>query len=111
MFHKICKWGAIIWTVFCLIGVVVGMANVSGMTAANEYEQAGQAIGTALGLGFWGVLWFFPTAGLGILALVTRPKEKVIAVAETKLCRHCGKYYAGNPTFCPNCGSGLGAAE
>ncbi|TEB11579.1 hypothetical protein Pmgp_01597 [Pelotomaculum propionicicum] len=67
-------------------------------------------MGTALGLTFWGILWFFPTAGLGILALVTRPKEKV-ALPETKLCGHCGKYFTGNPAYCPNCGEGISGSS
>jgi hypothetical protein len=44
--------------------------------------------------------------------LVTRPKlpeeqgaGAVAGVSSTpRLCAHCGKYYAGDPAFCPNCG-------
>ena len=94
-----------------MIGVVIEMNNVGGLTAANEYEKAGQAIGTALGLGFWGMIWFSPTVGLGILALVTRLRGKNVDMPESKLCQHCEKYYTGCPAHCPNCGSGISEAK
>lgn len=57
------------------------MINASSMAATNEYKKAGQIIGTALGLGFWAMIWFFPTAD--ILALVTKLKKKPLL-----LCRN-----------------------
>ena len=34
-------------------------------------------------------------------------RKRVEGFAGSKLCPHCGKYYQGNPNFCPNCGGRL----
>lgn len=104
MIYKLCKWGIIIWTIFCAIGVIAGIAEVSNISATGDAEKAGAAIGTAIGLGFWTLLWLIPTIGLGVIALVVKPssnKESQTA----NLCPTCGKYYSGSPKFCPNCGA------
>jgi len=109
--HKAAKVLMLLWTIFCVIGVIVGLANVSSTPQGDQYQQAGAAIGTALGLGFWAMIWFFPTVGLGIIALVTRPKERPVEVLEKPtLCPSCGKYYTGSPKHCPNCGQLVGQA-
>lgn len=105
MVYKLCKWSILIWTVFCIIGVIVGLAGVSNMTATNEAEKAGAAIGTALGLGFWAFLWLVPTVGIGVIALIAKPSRN--KELTSKLCPTCGKYYSGSPKFCPNCGAGF----
>lgn len=52
-------------------------------------------------LGVWGILIIFLP-----LYLIFRPKlaKKTKTV---NLCPHCEKYYEGNPSFCPNCGTSL----
>lgn len=102
--YKICKALIIIWTIFCALGLIIGLINVSNIQPTNEWEEAGATIGTAFGVLFWLTLWFFPTVGLGIIALITKPKDIKI-VEKAKLCPNCGKYYNGNPSFCPNCGA------
>lgn len=103
MFYKVCKWLIIIWTVLCAIGVAIGLTNVASISTTNEFESAGVAIGTAVGLGFWFFLWFAPTAVLGVLMLLFRPKAAVAVVQPMGLCPHCGKYHSGTPVFCPHC--------
>lgn len=94
-----------IWTVICICGLLSGLAAVSEIQPANEFEEAGAALGAAVGLGFWGMLWFFPTLVLGIIALATRPRaEKIQVFPQPILCSHCGKYYTGPAKYCPNCG-------
>ena len=107
--HKFCKISIAVWTAFCVLGLVVGLSSVGHIKTSNEFEQAGAAIGTAMGVGFWISLWFFPTVGLGIIALITCPKETVAVqvVQATTLCADCGKYYSGAPGYCPNCGARL----
>jgi len=56
---KAAKWVVILWSVFCLFGVIYGMANVGkelGNTK-NEYEDAGAAIGLGCGMGMWVGIW------------------------------------------------------
>jgi hypothetical protein len=108
--HKIAKILILIWSIFCAIGLIVGLVNVAGLKTSGEYEQAGAAIGTALGIGFWVALWFFPTAGLALIALITRPRERMQFLEKPKLCANCGKYYTGSPVHCPNCGRKLASS-
>lgn len=103
MLYKLCKWGIVIWSIFCFIGVITGILSVSNTSVSSDAERAGAAIGTAIGLSFWAFLWFLPTVGLGVIALITRPSGNKEAKS-TKLCAKCGKYYSGSPKFCPNCG-------
>lgn len=102
------KWLAIIWSVLCLIGIFVGMANVSEIKSANEYEEAGAAIGAGCGLGIWLVVWIVVVGPSVIIYLVSGKNEtakiEINSTQSTELCRECGKYYSGNPKFCPNCG-------
>lgn len=41
--------------------------------------------------------------------LVVRPKlsSEFKATEKPKLCAHCGRYYEGLPSFCPNCGKSI----
>ncbi|MEN2984184.1 MAG: hypothetical protein ABDH25_04070 [Dictyoglomaceae bacterium] len=104
--YKVCKVLIILWTVFCAFGLLYGLYNVSNIEPTNEWEETGITIGITFGILFWFLLWFFPIAGLGIIALLTKPKDKEIKVVEKpKLCPHCGKYYTGNPYYCPFCGN------
>ncbi|MEI6746490.1 MAG: hypothetical protein WCL34_11055 [Methylococcaceae bacterium] len=57
-------------------------------------------------------LWFLGTFALLIiflpLWLIVRPKLEFVSIVKTtKLCVHCGKYYEGTPSFCPNCGKNI----
>lgn len=40
--------------------------------ATNEYERAGAAVGTALGVGLLSFLWFFVTAGALMVGLLLK---------------------------------------
>lgn len=31
-------------------------------------------------------------------------QKKELSLRKTALCKECGKFYEGNPRFCPNCG-------
>jgi hypothetical protein len=52
-------------------------------------------------------------AGLGLLLLLAghfgslMAEKKHSPQASSRLCRDCGKFYIGNPAFCPNCGQRL----
>lgn len=55
-------------------------------------------------------MWAFGTFLLMIVVLplwFIKRKPKVQRLIESKLCPHCGKYYAHTPAFCPNCGQKL----
>lgn len=106
--YRLIKWSIYIWTAFCLLGLVTGIIAMSETPApTSDAERAGAAIGTALGVGFWAVLWFIPTVGLGLIALLVRPRgeqSQGSGPGPATLCAACGKYYAGQQNFCPHCG-------
>ncbi len=45
--------------------------------------------------------------GIGHFMREQLTANKPAALPQSKLCAHCGKYYAENPAFCPNCGKPL----
>lgn len=67
-FGKLCKWGIVLWTLFCLFGVFSGMAKVAEQNK-GEIGTA-TAIGATIGLGIWAFAWFVPTTGAAVLYLL-----------------------------------------
>jgi hypothetical protein len=106
---KFAKWVVILWSLFCLFGVVSGVVNVGKELgdSKNEYEEAGTTIGIGCGMGIWVGIWL-AIAGPGMfvyLLVGNKEKKELLTVQkEPKLCTECGKYYEGNSNFCPHCG-------
>lgn len=67
MAWNILKNFAVLWTLTMIVAAIAGMVGVSEMDATSEAEQAGQAIGAALGLGMLGFLWFIVLVGALVL--------------------------------------------
>lgn len=67
MLHKIFLYLLIGW-------VVIGVWAI--LSALIKGLNEGGGIGTILGAGFVFFMWFLVTAALGIVAAVTRPKNK-----------------------------------
>src|SRR6185369_6083032 len=104
--NKAAKLGMLIWSILCFLGSCGGMMSV--VTKTNGHMTDAEAAGTGIGLFVWMLIWFFPMAAMGLVAIVTKPKEIVsfsaTATVPPSLCPHCGKYYAGQAGFCPMCG-------
>jgi hypothetical protein len=105
--NKAAKVGMLIWTILCFLGACSGMMNVANKSGGTISDA--EAAGVGIGLFIWILLWFFPMVGMGIIALVTRPKTAMnvqvpAALPNASLCPHCGKYFAGQSSFCPYCG-------
>jgi len=75
---------ALFWTVTMAIATLSGMADLagSGDTSQDEYEQAGAAIGTAIGLGLLFLIWFFPMLGALVLGMFLK-KSSVVETGPT----------------------------
>jgi membrane protease subunit (stomatin/prohibitin family) len=105
---KFAKWIVILWSLFCLFGVIFGMINVGkNLDMKNEYERAGSTIGLGCGMGMWVGIWLAIAGPSMFIYAIASNKEKKTEIPmrrESKLCKECGKYYEGNPNFCPNCG-------
>ena len=52
-----------------------------------------------------GFLAGFLLGPIGIFIAFVLPKKG--EKGKNKLCPYCGKYYQGNPNYCPNCGNKL----
>jgi len=79
---------------------------IVGIWVYTDAKRRGKSGGSAF-------LWFLGNFALLIvflpLWLITRPKlpGELQPAATPRLCIHCGKYYEGNPSYCPNCGHEL----
>jgi len=67
VFAKICHLLALAWTLLCLVGAVVGLANVSSSLGTEPSGAA--ALGASIGMGCWAFVWFIPLVGLEIVAI------------------------------------------
>lgn len=110
---KAAKWVAIGWSLFCLFGIIIGMANVGKIKTDSEYAEAGKTIGMGCGMGMWVGIWLAIAGPATIIYFLAGEKKeaKEISVEVKKtvtLCKECGKYYEGTVTFCPNCGKPTG---
>ena len=107
----VAKWIAILWSIFCLIGVVIGVMNVgsSMKTTDDQLEQTGQVVGLGCGMGIWLVVWAVIALPALLVWVLTGKKAPIQERMDTQkgnvsLCKECGKYYEGRTDFCPNCG-------
>lgn len=77
-----------------------------GIWVFSDAKARKKSTGVAL---FWGIASFSCLILFLPLWLLTRPTKTdyVIFKDQPKLCVHCGKYYEGAPSYCPNCGNAL----
>jgi hypothetical protein len=75
---------ALFWTVTMATATVAGMVNVAGSAdeLSNDYQRAGAAVGTAIGLGLLFFLWFFPMVGALVVGMFLK-KSSVIETGPT----------------------------
>lgn len=73
---KLIKYGFIVFNIFMLIWLVVGMQGASEVMqqTTNEAQQAGAAIGTGIGAALIIGIWVAGDIILGLFVLFTRPK-------------------------------------
>lgn len=86
------------------IGFIISI--IASIWVYNDAKKRGKSSSSA----FW---WALGTLLIWIIFLpiwlIKRPKseDEIVYVNTPKLCSHCGKYYEGNPIYCPNCGTKL----
>jgi hypothetical protein len=74
-FGKIFKWGFIAFNILMVIWLLSYWGTVGDMSAANEAEEAGQAVGAAIGTSMLLGIWVVGDIILGLFVLFTRPKQ------------------------------------
>lgn len=71
---KIFLWIFYLFNAIMLIWLVTGLGSVSEIETTNQYEEAGAAIGTGIGVMFLLTIWVIGDIITGLLAFFTRPK-------------------------------------
>jgi hypothetical protein len=81
---NVLKTFALFWTLLMVVAAVMGLVGASKTYTALESnaERTGAAIGTTLGLGLIGALWFFPMVGALVLGLFLK-KSSVVETGPT----------------------------
>lgn len=108
---SVAKWIAIVWSLFCLVGIIIGLVNAGKLLdkPMNEYEEAGASLGIGCGMGIWLALWIGIAGPAALVYLLAgrnkEPSSSVQPVSETVLCPECGNYGPVQDRFCPHCGN------
>lgn len=68
----------ILFNLFMLAWMIGGMSAATNTVVTGEAEQAGRAIGTALGAGIILFIWLAGAVILGLFALLTRGRKTII---------------------------------
>jgi hypothetical protein len=71
-------WAILIWTVLMFMWIVGGASAAGATPVTNEYEEAGRAIGTGIGVTMLFMLWFVGFIILSIIWFMSRPKNNVL---------------------------------
>lgn len=71
-------WVMVVWTVLMALWIASGWSSAASMPVSNEYEEAGRAIGTGIGVTLLFLLWFIGFVALFLVWFMTRPKDNVL---------------------------------
>jgi hypothetical protein len=99
-------WVILVVNVIFLIWVIAGAASTANSCAGKVGQELqlckdATAVGTSIGVGIIVFFWAFVDIILGILWLVTRPRQR--------LCPVCGNDVKRGLTRCPTCGHDFAA--
>jgi hypothetical protein len=72
-------WAILIWTVLAALWIAAGIGAVGDMPAAGgASEEAARAVGAGIGVTFIIIIWFLGFIVLGLIWLMSRPKDNVV---------------------------------
>lgn len=105
---RIFTWVILVINILFLVWVIAGGSstanNCNGLTGQElDVCQAGTAVGASIGIGIIIFLWALVDVILGVLWLVTRPRDK-------RLCPSCGTPAKTGVTVCTKCGYNFASA-
>ena len=63
----------IAWTVLCALGLIAGLLKILNGPPTTTAQGA---LFQTLTVSFWATIWVYPTAGLLIIAFVTKPRAE-----------------------------------
>lgn len=104
------SWRPLTWVILAvqvlfIIWIVAGANSASDSCSTDEYSdacRAGQAIGTAIGIGLVIFLWALVDVILGVVWLVTNKSKRT--------CPACGRNVKKGLLVCTSCGFDFAAA-
>ena len=88
---KLFKWTFIGWNVLMLVWFVGGMAAAASTPVHNQAEEAGRAIGTAIGAGIIVYIWSAGAFWWGVLVLLSRPNSSSPSIPVARLSPQIGR--------------------
>lgn len=63
----------IAWTLVCALGLIAGLLSIlNGLPMPVVQSATSQTVTVS----FWATVWVYPTAGLAVIAFVTKPRVK-----------------------------------
>lgn len=71
-------WALVIFNILVLVWLVTGLNAAGSVPVGSEAEEVGRAIGTGIGVSLIVVTWFIGFIVLGLVWLMSRPKESVV---------------------------------
>lgn len=72
-------WALVIWTGLAILWVATGINAVNDLApAGSDAEETGRAIGAGLGVTAILMVWFLGFIVLGLVWLMSRPKDNVV---------------------------------
>lgn len=72
-------WALVIWTVLAILWIWAGTSAVGDMPATgDEAEGAARAVGAGIGITMIILVWFLGFIILGLIWLMSRPKDNVV---------------------------------
>lgn len=71
-------WAILIWTGLAVLWIWAGASAAGEVPVGSDAEEAGRAIGTGIGVTFIIFIWFLGFIVLGLIWLMSRPKDNVL---------------------------------
>lgn len=63
----------IAWTVLCALGLIAGLLHILNGPPVTTVQGT---VSQTLTVAFWATVWVYPTAGLIVIAFITKPRAE-----------------------------------
>jgi hypothetical protein len=100
------KWVAILWSLFCLFGLVSGLISAGQRISvySSEAQKIGAGIGISIGMGFWVIVWLAIAGPALVIFLVSGTRQPAHDPQEYGKCPACAEIIRLDAKKCRFCG-------